>query len=100
MALFKIPVATTRGTYFTYKGTQITLSPVRENGYMGKDAWVIDISWEEDNIIKTVGGIVLVAGTNLLRQYSLPIPNLLVLSSSTPNDDPTDINDINLYIKD
>jgi hypothetical protein len=100
MALFKIPIASKRGTYFTYEGTQITLSPLRENGYMGKDAWVIDISWEENNVIKTVGGVVLVAGTNLLGQYSLPIPSLLVLSSSTPNDDPTSVNDINLYIKD
>lgn len=100
MALQLIPMASTRGTYFNYNGTQITFSKVRENGYMGKAAWVIDISWEEDGTIKTVGGVVLTAGVNLLRQYNLPMPSLLVLSSDNPTDDPVDIDDINLYIKD
>lgn len=100
MALQSIPIARTRGTYFSYGGTQINFSKLRENSYMGKAAWMIDISWEESGTTKTVGGVVLTAGVNLLRQYNLPIPSLLVLSSDNPTDDPVDIDDINIYIKD
>lgn len=100
MALFKIPVSSTRGTYFDYQGIQITLSAFRYNPYLGKDAWIMDLSWEEENVIKTIGGIVLSAGTNILQQYSAPIPSLFILSSDLPNDDPVSTTDINLYIKD
>ena len=100
MALFQIPVAPTRGTYFDYQGIQITLSALRYNPYMGKDAWIMDISWEEGNTINIIGGVVLTAGTDLVQQYNLPIPSLLVLSVEKPNDDPVNTSDIKLYIKD
>lgn len=100
MALYKIPISPTRGTYFDYQGTQITISILRYNPYMGEDAWVADISWEEDNVIVTVGGVVLTAGTDLVQQYNMPLPSLLVLSSDNPSNDPINTSDVNLYIKD
>ena len=100
MALYKIPISPTRGTYFDYQGIQITLSILRYNPYMGEDAWVMDISWEEGNKVKTIGGVVLTSGVNTIEQYEAPFPSLLILSGVSTNEDPISIEDINLYIKD
>lgn len=99
MALFRIPISTVRGTYFTYKGVQINLSALRYNPYMGEDAWIVDMSWEEGDELLQVSGIVLTAGIDLLKQYKTPLPSLLVLNKEVAGTDPTTIDTIALYIK-
>ena len=99
MALLQVPVSATRGTYFDYKGTQITLSAFRHNPYIDSSMWTIDISWLVDGVEKTVGGVVLLSGVNIIQQYrEIPIPNLFILSAENNRKDPTSIEDLNLYL--
>lgn len=99
MALLRIPVATKRGTYFDYKGIEVTLSPIRTSPYISDNAFVFDLSWVKDNVVTTIGGILLAAGVDLVTQYKTPIPSLYVLSSNNSKDDILDLDDLNLYIK-
>ena len=101
MALLQIPVSALRGTYFDYKGIQVTLSKFKHNPYIDKKMQSIDISWLIDGIEYSVGGVVLLAGVNIIQQYGeIPLPNLFVLSAENTKEDPVDITDINLYILD
>ncbi|NRA49463.1 MAG: hypothetical protein HRU12_10060 [Phaeodactylibacter sp.] len=58
----------------------------------------MDISWLEDGVVKTIGGVAILAGVDIIQQYTCPLPNLYVLSSDNSKDDPVDVGDINLYI--
>lgn len=99
MALLKVTMVPKRGTYFQYKGNQVTISPVRFNPYLGADAWLIDLTWDEEGVTKGVYGIVLAAGVNLLKQHKAPIPSLYVLSSANSKSDIISIEDLKLFIK-
>lgn len=99
MALLKVPVAPNRGTLFDYRGTQLTLSPLKLNPYIGVGVWSTDLTWLEDNVTVGVYGIVLSAGVDILAQYSTPIPSMFVLSSNNTRNDIESTSDLNLYIK-
>ena len=99
MALLRIPIAPVKGTFFDYQGTRITLSPVRNNPYLAINAWVMDISWLEEDVQKTIGGVNLVSGVDIIQQYTCPLPNLFVLSANNSKNDPVSTEDIRLYIK-
>lgn len=98
MALLQVPVSASRGTYFDYQGTQIRFSSFRENPYAENASWSIDISWNIDGVDRTVGGIVLTSGIDLVQQYDVPIPNLFVLSADNTKKDPISLDDLKLYI--
>lgn len=99
MALLKIPLALKRGTYFKYKSQKITISPMRYNPYINGGAYIFDLSWEENEKPRSVNGIVVAAGVNLVGQTSTPIPSLYALSSKDHSEDVHNVEDINLYIK-
>lgn len=100
MALLEIPLSTTRGTYFDFEGVQVNISKFRLNPYLGKDTWIIDISWlDEEAELRTVGGLVLYAGVDILKQHDTPLPNLFLLSDANNKEDPISSSDIRLYIK-
>ena len=102
MALLRIPISPIRGTIVDYKGAAITFSKVRYNPYLGPDGgFVLDISWNIDKVITTLGGVTLTAGINHIQQFpSAPLASLLVLSKSNARLDPVSSEDVQLYIKD
>ena len=97
--MFKLPISASRGTKFDYFGEQLEVSPVTHNPYIGdKGAFVLELSWEVDGVQKSVAGIAVSSGVDILVQYTTPLPNLYAINTSDPTKDITSVDELNLYI--
>lgn len=97
--MFKVPISASRGTIFDYLGSEIRLSAVRFNKFIGDSgAYLLDISWIEEDVKVEVRGLSLTSGIDILSQHSTPIPNLYAVSGNNPASDIISTDDLHLYI--
>lgn len=90
-----VPFSTSTPVTFEFDGVSLSMSALRLNEAL--NCYMFDLAWGATDILY---GIPIRCGTDILGQYSTPLPNLFANNHSFPGTEITTWRGLNLFIVD
>lgn len=92
----EVPFSTKYDTQFVYNGLEYTMGRLRYNPSM--ECWLTFLRWRDAGVQYEISSLPLTSGVNILQQYGMKIPSLVVVDNVNNKIDPTRTQNIRLYI--